>query len=345
MKNLVIDIEKHFPSAYKIFSPADYYSPFIPLDQMECLQVITDADYCKETYSINPVLEWDDLDSDYDNVIFIWPVHTFNDRLFTSNFEERRNFFSNIYEKLKSKKIKKYIYIDGSDRAIIKRGLDWLDSMNYRCDLVFKREFRRNYEYDYDLKRVFPFPFSVFGKPNPSWLLYENRISSKKERQNDCFWAGSPIFRNDEYEDQFCDRAGILNKINNHLSTKRALDHNKFLNEISEHKFFLHLNGTGHLCKRFFEGLSVGSLMMLQSTDLVFPFDDGDFFLDETIFNSPEDFIQKLNILKNDENLYNKCLKNQNFIIDKYFNYDWIKKYIFEKIKRQTIVTGSCEFK
>ena len=58
MKNLVIDIEKHFPSAYKIFSPADYYSPFIPLDQMECLQVITDADYCKETYSINPVLEY-----------------------------------------------------------------------------------------------------------------------------------------------------------------------------------------------------------------------------------------------------------------------------------------------
>ena len=85
--------------------------------------------------------------------------------------------------------------------------------------------------------------------------------------------------------------------------------------------------------------------MMLQSTDLVFPFDDGDFFLDETIFNSPEDFIQKLNILKNDENLYNKCLENQNFIVDKYFNYDWIKKYIFEKIKRQTIVTGSCEFK
>ena len=45
----------------------------------------------------------------------------------------------------KSKKVKNYIYIDGSDRAIIQRGLDWLDSMGYRCDLVLKREFRKNY--------------------------------------------------------------------------------------------------------------------------------------------------------------------------------------------------------
>ncbi len=333
MKNLIIDIEKHFPSAYKIFSPADYYSPFIPLDQMVCLQVIADDSYCRETYDINPVLNWSDLDSEYDNVIFIWPVHTFNDHPYTPNIEERRNFFSNIYKGLESKKIKKYIYIDGSDRAIVQRGLDWLDSMSYRCDLVLKREFRKNFEYDYDIKRVFPFPFSVFGKPNPSWILYENRISSKKERKNNCFWAGRPIFRNDQYQDEFCDRAGILNKINSHLSIKDGLNHQEFLNEISEHKFFLHLNGTGHLCKRFFEGLSVGSLMMLQSTDLVFPFDDGDFFSDETIFNSPEDFIEKLNILKINDDLYNKCLNNQKFIVDKYFNYDWIKKYINEKIK------------
>lgn len=333
MKNLIIDIEKHFPSAYKIFSPADYYSPFIPLDRMKCLQVIPDDKYCLETYSIKAVLNWDELENEYDNVVFVWPLHSFNDPEYTPNVEERRQFFSEIYEKLKLKKIKNYIYLDGSDRAIVNRGIEWLDSMNYRCDLVFKREFRTNFLFDYQKDRVFPFPFSVFGKPNPSWLLYENKRNNIINKKNECFWAGKPIYNMTQFVDENCDRSGILSSIKSHLVTKDGLNHNDFLDELESHKFFLHLNGTGHLCKRFFEGLSTNSLMILQNTDLVFPFENGDFFSPETIFQSSDDFIEKINKLKSDTNLYNKCLDNQNYIVEKYFNYNWIRSYIFEKIK------------
>ena len=54
----------------------------------------------------------------------------------------------------------------------------------------------------------------------------------------------------------------------------------------------MNLNGTGHLCKRFFEGLSKNSLMMMEYTDIIFPFDDGDYFSEETVFKTPEEFIK-----------------------------------------------------
>lgn len=332
MKNLIIDIEKHFPPAYKIFEPADYYSPFIPLDKMVCHQIIPNEEYCIETYNIHPILNWENLDNEYEYVVIVWPIHSFDDFPYTPNVEERRDFFEKIFNDLNKKNIKRYIYLDGSDRAIIKRGLDWLDSNNYRCDIVFKREYRKNFEYDYDKNRVFPFPFSVFGKPNPSWILYESKIDYNIDRIDSCFWAGSPIYRNDEFIDEKCDRLSILNKIYHQLSIKNNLDHKDFLNEMKSHNFFLNLNGTGHLCKRFFEGLSTGSLMLMQETDLIFPFDDGDFFSRETIFSNANEFIEKYNLLKNNKFIYDKCIENQRFIVEKYFNYNWIRNYIYKKI-------------
>ena len=70
----------------------------------------------------------------------------------------------------------------------------------------------------------------------------------------------------------------------------------------------------------------------MQYTDLIFPFENDDYFSEETIFKSAEDFIEKIEILKNDENLYDICLKNQNYLIDKYFNNEWIEKYICDII-------------
>ena len=333
MKNLVIDIEKHFPSAAKIFSPCDYYSPRIPMDQMVCLQPIPDETYCRDRYCIESILDWECLEEEYDKVIFVWPVHSFNDPGYTPNIEERRNFFIEIYKKLKLKKINKYIYLDDSDRAVIKRGLDWLDSENLRCDFVFKREYREGWLSDYD-DRVKPFPFIMFGKPNAAWFLYEERVVENIDSKiNSCFWAGDARFNNDpNTPDENVDRGLILNKIGNYIDVYNNLPPDIFISTFLKYKFFLNLNGTGHLCKRLFEGLSKNSLMIMQYTDLIFPFENDDYFSEETIFKSAEDFIEKIEILKNDENLYDICLKNQNYLIDKYFNNEWIEKYICDII-------------
>lgn len=338
MKNLVIDIEKHFPSAVKIFEPCDYYTPNIPMDQMVCLQPIPDARYCKDRYGIEPIVEWESLEEEYDNVVFIWPVHSFNDPGYTPNIEERREFFIKLYQKLNLKKINKYIYLDDSDRAVIKRGLDWLDSENLQCDFVFKREYRENWLNEYD-NRVKSFPFIMFGKPNAAWTLYEERVVENIDNKvNSCFWAGDARFNNDpNTPDENVDRGLILNKIGSHIDVYNNIPPDIFMNTFLKYKFFLNLNGTGHLCKRFFEGLSKNSLMMMEYTDLVFPFENNDYFSKETIFKSAEEFIEKINILKNDQNLYENCLKNQNYLIDKYFNNEWIKEYIDSKLNNKKV--------
>ena len=92
------------------------------------------------------------------------------------------------------------------------------------------------------------------------------------------------------------------------------------------------MNGSGHLCKRFYEGLSRDSLMIMGDMDIIFPFEDGEFFAEECIFKYPKEFFYKLDILKNDDNVYNKCKSQQNYILSKYFNYKWINRYVNSKI-------------
>lgn len=334
MRNLIIDIEKHFPSAAKIFSPCDYYSPVIPMHQMVCLQPIPDAESIKDRYGIDVIVDWNILEYEYDNVFFVWPVHSFNDPGYTPNIEERRFFFKEIYKRLYQKRINKFIYLDDGDRAIIKRGLDWLDFEGLRCDLVFKREYRTEWLHDYD-SRVIPFPFLMFGKPNPAWMLYEERsLDDVKVRSNTCFWAGDARFNNDpNTPDENVNRGMFLYKIYNHIVPYNNLPSEIFMRTFLNHKFFLNLNGTGHLCRRFFEGLSKNSLMMMQYTDLVFPFEKGDYFSQETIFKTGEEFIEKFELLRNDQNLFETCLSNQNYLVDKYFNNDWLRKYVDFYIK------------
>jgi hypothetical protein len=92
------------------------------------------------------------------------------------------------------------------------------------------------------------------------------------------------------------------------------------------------LNGTGHLCARFFEGLSRESLMITEEMDTVFPFDNGEYFAEEAVFVYAMEFLEKVEALESNEVLYNKCLEQQKYIVNKYYNYKWINDYVNEKI-------------
>lgn len=61
-------------------------------------------------------------------------------------------------------------------------------------------------------------------------------------------------------------------------------------------------------------------------------FEDGDCFLNETIFKNENEFFEKISALETDNELYMKCLRNQNYIVTKYFNKIWIRSYILSKI-------------
>jgi len=334
-KTLIIDIEKHFPSAAKIFDGADYFSPQLGPNQMKCLQPIPGVAETEARYKgVKVKAKWEELEDKYDHVVFVWPVHSFNDPGYTPNIDERRQFFKEIYDKIKGMGIEKYIYIDDSDRAIVKRGLDWLDAEGMQCDAVFKREYRANWKHDYD-DRVHPFPFAMFGKPNAAWTLYEERQNPSGEKLNQCFWAGVPRFNMDPITpDEHVDRGMILNSIGHSISVFYNLSPETFMDTFSRYKFFLNLNGNGHLCKRFFEGMSRGSLMMMQETDLVFPFESGDYFSSQTVFKDGYEFLWKFEDLKNHDKLYKSCLINQNYLINKYYNYEWIRHYIYRSLNK-----------
>ena len=90
-------------------------------------------------------------------------------------------------------------------------------------------------------------------------------------------------------------------------------------------KFSLDLLGIGCPNMRTFEILSTNSLRIAQYSNLTYPFEEK--FSEETIFKDENDYFIKISNLINDDDLYNKCLKNQQNIVNKYFNKTWIKNY------------------
>ena len=329
-KYLAIDIEKHYPSVARIFPNTDYFCPEVPHDQLIPLQKLQTNDEAEKMYDI-PCLVEEDLQEEYDIAMIVWPVQSFDDSNDASTLERRTFFQDRIFPILNQKKVKKVLWFDDCDRAIVGKGLVWLRDNGHPCDHVFKREYRRTHVWDYD-ETVHPFPFMTFGRPNPPWLLYESRTKGN-ENVVGCFWSGAAINRFQAgVSDEWCNRLGMLKEIHQHLIIKSGMPKEEFLSQFNTYKCFLHLNGTGHLCGRFFEGLSRDSLMMMQQMDVVFPFSEDLFFADECIFEMPGEFIEKYNRLMSDDNLYQQCKRQQELVLEKYYNYSWIREYITSRV-------------
>ena len=102
------------------------------------------------------------------------------------------------------------------------------------------------------------------------------------------------------------------------------------MQELNKSRFSLDLNGVGEPNKRTFEILSQGSLMISEYDNLKWPFEET--FSEETIFKDENEFINKINKLNSDGELYKNCLDNQINIYNRYFNKTWIKSYILSFI-------------
>ena len=122
-------------------------------------------------------------------------------------------------------------------------------------------------------------------------------------------------------------RMDIYSKICNYITNPYYnKPHNEFINDIYNSEYGLDLNGVGDPNKRTFEIISQGALRIGEYNDLKWYFDDD--FCEETIFKTAEEFKAKINRLVYDKELYNKCLKKQNEIVEKYMNLDYLRKYI-----------------
>ena len=98
-------------------------------------------------------------------------------------------------------------------------------------------------------------------------------------------------------------------------------------------KYSVDLLGAGNPNIRTFEILVSGSLLLQQKNNLVWPFPEK--FSNECFFANGEEFINNLQKLNNNDELYKNCLENQYQIVSKYFNKEWLKNYILSKINIQ----------
>jgi len=348
MCNLIIDPFATFITSYNMFAPADYFCEDATKlldtgDEFHIKKHMEQVSHevLENRYNIS-ITEYNNFKREYDKIIIIFNLNHINDPG-TNNWNEIntlddrepfQRYFTKLAAKLEKIKYNHIIFLDYHDRAVCSAGEQWFQKNFLPYSAIFKREYRRTYLYDYSNK-VFSFPFLMFGSApiNSCKLLFEHKIKGN-EGINECIWPGSAY--NDMppgKKDTWCNRQAMLNAMapGVHFVSEYS-NYQNFLNLFNKYKYFLHLNGHGQICKRMFEGLSRDSLMIMEEMDILFPFDKGDFFARECIFTYPQEYIEKINKLKNDQNLYKQCKEQQEYIINKYYNYNWINNYINSKL-------------
>lgn len=349
LPNLIIDPLAAFITAYNMFSPADYFCEDASKlndtgEEGHLKRHMENVSRCSLLQRYNTTItELDSLKKEYDKIIIVFQLNHINDPAtnhwdsISDNPPDDRKSFQNYFKKIASKlekiKYNHLIFLDHHDRAVCSIGEKWFQENFLPYDGIFKREFRKTHLYDYSNK-VFSFPFLMFGSTptNSCALLFENRKKGSKNI-NECIWPG---FGYDNLalgqRDTWCCRQTLLRKVASSIHIVCESNHDNFLNLFNTYKMFLHLNGNGHICKRMFEGLSRDSLMIMEEMDVLFPFENDDFFAKECIFTFPKELTEKLNNLKNNESLYNICKQQQEYIVDKYYNYNWIRNYVNSKL-------------
>jgi hypothetical protein len=171
---------------------------------------------------------------------------------------------------------------------------------------------------------------------DPFHKLLGNSQISQEKKKNKIIWSGT-LFEHREKIDNVCDEytnrkdtlRRFMKKYRNLVDVK-SVPYDSFLNLLNSYKYSLDLRGCSRLNKRLFEIISTNSLLLAEKIDVIWPFDEGDKFSDECFFEQGniDDLYRIYNNFENDEKLYNRCLENQKFIVEKYFNNEWLWKYI-----------------
>jgi len=201
----------------------------------------------------------------------------------------------------------------------------------------FKRNFGRNTVYE---KNVFSFPYLIFN--NNNYNIIDSLINPRKElnveKDNHLFFCGALYTAQNSHDGILRDRKGMIERIiekfknseNVKLNIPIKKPHFEYLNNIQKSKYCLDVIGAGDPNLRTFEILHCGSLLISQRSSLEWNFQE--MFSEETIFDNENDLYEKINRLNIDNELYEKCLKKQNYIIKEFMNLNYMRTYIQDKI-------------
>lgn len=290
-----------------LFPEADYYINNTELNKSNNMNF----------YNITPKYDWTQInDKNYDYLFIV--IALYDAKPHTKFF--KKNIYDILQREIKiinENNFKKVFIFDNYDYDYDPNEI----INNEKITLFFKRNYNKTKTYK---NNVVPFPFIMFGEVSIIEKLTELNLMQNKI--NRVFFTGTLFVHNDPQINYYRDRQTIYNKIYSYIYNPGYLSYSNFLQELNKSKFSLDLNGVGEPNKRTFEILSQGSLMISEYDNLKWPFEET--FSEETIFKDDKEFINKINRLYSDEELYKKCLDNQINIYNKYFNKKWIKEYI-----------------
>jgi len=313
----IIDILNQDIGLKIVFPSADYYIKHA----QECTRQFRLESY--NHYNFTPIEDWTNInDINYDTLFIILP----SCEVVIENHEIKSGFYD--IEKIINKNKFKFVAIfDNYDYDYDPN--DFIKTS--KIDLFFKRNYNSNKKYR---DNVVPFPFITFGVKNMiekiDRLLVPKDLyfNSKEDR---VFFTGS-LFHHVS-SDEFGvnrNRQETYDSIKDTIFNPGNLNNDIFMYLLRTSKYGLDLLGVGDPNTRTIEILLSGSLKLGEFNDLKWPFPDK--FSNETIFKDKNEYLYKLNNLQTNKELYDKCLENQFTIVEKYFNLDFLRNYIIDKV-------------
>jgi len=310
MRTAIIDCMNYDIGLKILFPNADYY--------------ICDSDQDKsksyEKYNFRPIFleNYSEITSSKYDVLFI--VLALYDTLPNTKFYKPH--VASMYEKIK----KEILDVNNFDKVVLFDNYDYdydpkLISGTEKIDLYMKRNYNKTKKYS---RGVHPFPFVMFGEYSIIEKL-EEPYFERDNRYNEVFFSGS-LFYHDDPQYPITRHRRIIYDIQEYVSIYPMVGYTDYISNMRKYKFALDLHGVGDPNKRTFEILASGALMISQRNDLRWPFLEE--FAEETLFSTANEFIEKINVLFNNPDIYKKCLDKQEEIVKKYMNKRWITDYI-----------------
>ena len=319
-KICILDPANHIPALKKLFPEADYYahSPD-SFFHFSSTQHYTSQQNFNE-HGFHYRTDWDTInDSNYDILFIAATVHCYACGLKEEYTRHIRGMRDRIATIIDTNSFKKVVLFDSHDYDYDPSELNTF----WKVDYYFKRNYQRNKVYT---PNVFPFPYMMFVKP----CVLNMCLSASKHSYtiNRAFWCGALYNHVDNITKVYKDRVGMYSQIAGLIDTLPGSDHSTYLNRMRAYKIGVDLVGLGDPNKRTIELLTNGVLMLSMCKELEWGFEDGDAFHPDTFFTTADEFKEKLHRLLTDEDHYKTCLQQQYYLLDKYFNQPWLRKYI-----------------
>jgi hypothetical protein len=318
MRIAIIDPRIQAPGLVKLFPDADYFV----IKHLGRYDLHKTPDRFYNLYRFRYREDLEALtDANYDALFIVYACFDFRDK----TRADVQHHLQKLLEIVDKNPFRQIVGFSNDDSPF-----DPAAECNYlKANIWFKRNFQTETTY---CPNVLPFPFIMFGPICPLWRVLTEKYTNP-EKIDRVLWAGNASSNHgpNRNKDYMSRRELINSRMQTHLTTVN-LSNNAYMRELSRSKFALDMNGEGDPNYRTFELLMTDALIIQQFKHLVWPFDDGDAFCEETIYKTPEQFVEKLERLRADPDLYDRCIRMQKYIKGKYFTQEWLRNYIVKNI-------------